>query len=140
LTLALSGIRPACTFEVNAHSVVAKVTSAKGKVWSTQDCPSSVTTQSVVVRSAAPTTIQITWSGRGSDSTCSRATDWALPGTYQVVAAAIGSEPSSAAIKLTAPPRPIVIKTIAPKKHKAPVTRKTASPPTPPDTGHRRVG
>lgn len=120
LVLQLSGIRPACTFVVSAKTVVAKVSSSNGKVWSSQDCPSAIPTTTVVVRSAAPTTVQLTWSGRGSDASCSRATDWALPGTYQVTAAAIGSEPSAADLKLTSPPRPIVVKTIAPKQPKTP--------------------
>jgi hypothetical protein len=115
LVLQLTGIRPACTFVVDAKTVVAKVSSSNGKVWSSQDCPGAVTTQTVVVRSAAPTTIQLGWSGRGSDASCSGSTDWALPGTYQVEAAAVGSEPSQADIKLTTPPRPVVIKTIPPK-------------------------
>jgi hypothetical protein len=118
LTLQLTGIRPACTFEVTADSIVAKVATPKKRLWSSQDCPSSVKKSSVVVRSGAPTTIQVTWSGRYSDSQCSRAAGWVGPGSYQVVAAVIGSEPTSATFKLTAPPRPVV--TITPKpKHKA---------------------
>ena len=131
LVLQLTGIRPACTFQVNPQSVVARVSTSKGKVWSTQDCPSAVARTTVVVRSAAPTTIQVAWNGRSSDARCSRTTAWALPGAYQVAAAAIGSEPSTAAIRLTVPERPVVIKTVEPKKPKAPKNKQSTAPTTP---------
>lgn len=131
VVLQLTATRPACTFAVNAQSLVAKVSTGSGKVWSTQDCPSSVSATTVVVRSAAPISIQVSWSGRKSDSACSRETAWALPATYQVVAAAIGSEPSTASLTLTVPERPIVVRTIQPKPAK-----KQSTSPTTPDTGH----
>ncbi|RZI89813.1 MAG: hypothetical protein EOO67_11700 [Microbacterium sp.] len=131
LVLQLTGTRPACTFEVGRSTVVAKVFTANGKVWSTQDCPSAIPASTVVVRSAAPTTIQLSWSGRRSDAGCTRSTAWALPATYQVKAAAIGSEPSTGSMKLTVPERPVVVKTIQPKPNK---NQSTA--PTTPDTGH----
>lgn len=139
LVVALTGIRPACTLQISSTSLVVKVDQGTAKVWSSQDCPSSVTATSVVVRSTAPTTVQVTWNGRVSDNTCSRSTDWALPGAYDVTAAVIGSEPSHAAVKLTAPPRPIVIRTIAPKPPKTPKKHQKSSAATPPDTGHRRM-
>lgn len=132
VVLQLSGIRPACTFRVSAKSLVAKVSLRGKSVWSTQQCPRSISVASVVVRSAEPTSIQVAWSGRKSDAGCSRSTDWALPGNYQVMSAAIGSEPSTAALKLTVPERPVVVKTIKPK----PPTKTQSSAPTTPDTGH----
>lgn len=131
LVLELTGIRPACTFEVSAKTLVAKVFTAKGKVWSTQDCPSAIASTVVVVRSAAPSTIQVGWNGRRSDSGCDRSAAWALPATYQVMAAAIGSEPGTGSVKLTVPERPVVIKTIQPKPNK---NQSTA--PTTPNSGH----
>lgn len=135
LVLQLTSSRPACTFDISSSSLVARVSKAQGKVWSTQDCPASISASSVVLRSASPTSIQVLWSGRGSDGSCSRATEWAAPGTYQVVAAAIGSEPSTAALKLTVPERPVVIKTVQPKPDKvpsiAPKAPKTPKPTTP---------
>jgi hypothetical protein len=126
LTLQLTGIRPACTFDVTANSVVAKVTTGKKRVWSSQDCPSSIKKSSVVVRSGAPTTIQVSWSGRYSDSECSRSTDWAPQGTYQAMAAVIGSEPTSATFKLIAPPRPVI--TVTPKPKNKPKGKASKQP------------
>jgi hypothetical protein len=130
LSLQLTGTRPACTYTVSPNSLVAKVTRNSNRVWSSQDCPNSVHSATVVVRSAAPTTVVVTWSGRGSDSTCSLATDWALPGSYSVEAAAIGSAPGTSTFTLTSPPRPVVTRTAHPKVQKTATTTQT------PSTGH----
>lgn len=116
LVLELTGIRPACTFSVTSKTVVAKVTSGKDRIWSTQDCPHAIKPTTVVVRSAAPTTVAVPWSGRRSDDECSRSTAWALPGYYHLTAAAIGSAPATAQFRLGVPPRPVVTKTAHPKK------------------------
>jgi hypothetical protein len=129
LVLELTGIRPACTFSVTSKTIVAKVTSGNDRIWSTQDCPHAIRATSVVVRSAEPTKVVVSWSGRRSDDACSRSATWALPGYYHLTAAAIGSEPGTAQFRLAVPPRPIVTKTAHPKKKKQAV----------PDSG-RRVG
>ncbi|HET6165562.1 MAG TPA: hypothetical protein VFE07_01930 [Marmoricola sp.] len=118
LVLELTGIRPACTFSVTSKTLVAKVTSGKDRIWSTQDCPHAIQATSVVVRSAVPTKVVVPWSGRRSDDECSRSTSWALPGYYHLTAAAIGSAPGTAQFRLSLPPRPIVTKTAHPKKKK----------------------
>jgi hypothetical protein len=120
LVLALTGIKPACTFTVSSNTVVAKVTSGKDRIWSSQDCPASIKEASVVVRSAEPTMVTVSWSGRRSDEDCSRSTSWALPGYYHVIAAVIGSEPSDAQFRLGSPPRPVVTKTAKPHRKKQP--------------------
>lgn len=115
LVLELTGIKPACTFSVSSRTVVAKVTSGKDRIWSTQDCPRSIRPAGVVVRSAQPTKVVVSWSGRRSDDQCSRSTAWALPGYYHVTAAVIGSEPNDAQFRLGVPPRPVVTKTVKPE-------------------------
>ena len=118
LVLELTGIKPACTFTVSSRTLVAKVTSGADRVWSSQDCPASIKTASVVVRSAAPTQVVVPWSGRRSDDGCTRAAPWALPGYNHLAAAAIGSDPSDAQFRLTSPPRAVVTKTARPKVKK----------------------
>jgi len=118
LSLELTGIKPACTFTVSSRTLVAKVTSGNDRIWTTQDCPSAIRATSVVVRSAAPATVVVPWSGRRSDDDCSKSADWALPGYYHVIAAVIGSEPGDAQFRLGLPPRPIVTKTAKPKKQR----------------------
>jgi hypothetical protein len=116
LVLDLTGIKPACTFSVSSRTLAAKVVSGKDRIWSTQDCPSAVKTESIVVRSAQPTQVVVSWSGRRSDEDCSRTTSWALPGYYHLTAAVIGSEPGDVQFRLGVPPRPVVTKTAHPKK------------------------
>jgi hypothetical protein len=118
LVLQLTGIRPACTFAVSSRTLVARVTSGHDRIWSSQDCRTSVKAASVVVRSAEPTPVTVTWSGRRSDDDCSRSTPWALPGYYHLTAAAVGSEPADTQFRLTSPPRPVVTKTAHPKGKK----------------------
>lgn len=118
LVLQLTGIKPACTFTVSNRTVVAKVTSGKDRIWSSQDCPRSITSASVVVRSAQPTNVVVSWSGRRSDQECSRSTAWALPGYYHLTASVIGSEPNDTQFRLSAPPRPVVTKTVHPHQKK----------------------
>jgi len=127
LTLQLTGVQPACTLDVSSHTLVAKVVHGTDRIWSSQQCTSSVPKQSIVVRSAQPTTVQLTWSGRRSDASCSRSTRWASPGHYQLVAAVVGSEPAEAPLVLKAPPRAVVTKTVTPKPRTARTTTPTAT-------------
>lgn len=127
LTVQLTGIRPACTFSMSSATLVVKISSGTERVWSSQDCPSSIRSGTVVVRSGTPTAVQVIWNGRHSDAQCTRAAAWALPGTYRVLAAAIGSEPGDALFTLKAPPRPVVIKTVRPKPKQKPNNGATAN-------------
>jgi hypothetical protein len=112
ITLQLTGTAPACTFAVGPSSIAVKITHSVNGVWSSQQCPSSIPHGTVVVRNAVPTSFAVRWSGRESDENCSRSTAWALPGTYKVTAAAIGSEPADTGFVLLSPDRPTVFQTI----------------------------
>lgn len=115
LVFQLTGVEPACTFAVSRRTLVAKVVVGSKRIWSTQDCPSSIPTGTVVVRSGTPTVVKVAWNGRTSDGTCSQTAPFALPGSYRVIGAAIGSEPSADQFTLVAPERPVVVKTVTPK-------------------------
>jgi hypothetical protein len=132
LVLQLSGVQPACTLKVSSHTLVAKVTRWGRTVWSSQQCPGSIPKQSVVVRSAQPTTVQVAWTGRRSDETCSRATSWAPPASYRLIGSVVGSEPGETVFRLTVPPQAVVTTTVHPKPRKA----RTATPTATANTGH----
>lgn len=121
--LRLTGTQPACTFTVSPKTVVLKVTSGHDRIWSSQDCRKAIPTRTVAVRSAVATTVPVTWSGRRSDTGCTRTTAWAEPGYYHALAAALGSEPSDVQFRLTLPSRPVVTRTAHPKPQ-----RHTAEP------------
>lgn len=114
-TLALRTLEtPACTWEVSAKHLTLKVTSGSDAIWSTLDCPRAITAQSVVVRQAEASTIQVVWGGRRSDETCSRFTDYAMPGFYHLAAAALGGEPSDVQFELVRPAAAVITRTADP--------------------------
>jgi len=109
LTLRLTTFAsPACNWEVSADSLAVKLTSGNDRIWSSQDCPTAVPEEPVVLRNRMATLVDVTWSGRRSDSDCSRTTQWAEPGYYHVSAAAMGSEPETQQFQLL-PPAPVTI-------------------------------
>ena len=109
LTLKLSTYdSPACNWEVSADTVAVRLTSGSDRIWSSQDCPSAVPSEAVVLRNNKATLVDVSWNGRRSDADCSRTTLWAQPGFYHVSAAAMGSEPESQQFELRAP-APITI-------------------------------
>lgn len=115
IPLELTGTQAACTFRVGPRTLLVKIVSGDDRIWSTQDCRRAVKVRNVVVRSAQPTRISITWKGRRSDDGCPSGTAWAKPGWYHAITSAIGSEPSDTQFRLVAPPRPVVTQTADPK-------------------------
>jgi hypothetical protein len=115
ILLKLVGTQPACTFAVSSDSVAVKITSGSDRIWSSQDCPRAIPRRTVVVRSGLPAEVPLVWSGRRSDSVCSNAATWAMPGPYHVYAAAFGSAPSDAQFEIIYPSRGVVTKTAKPK-------------------------
>lgn len=101
----------ACTWQLSPRTLSVKVTSGKDPIWFSSQCPRSIRKQDLVLRNNHTTAVEVTWSSRRSDAECSRYTDWALPGWYHVEAAALGGEPSDVQFELTAPDRPVVVKT-----------------------------
>lgn len=99
---------PACTWRVAPSSLAVKLVSGSDRIWSSQDCPTSVPTTDVVVRKDHAAKVDVRWHGQRSDSTCSRTTPWAQPGWYHVQAAAFGAEPVDVQFELR-PPVPVTI-------------------------------
>ncbi len=132
LHLRLVGTQPACTFTVSPETMVVKITSGKDRIWSSQDCQHAIKKSAVVVRSGVPADVPVTWSGRRSDSDCSSAAAWAMPGFYHVFAAALGSTPTDVQFEITYPKRGIVTKTAKPKpSRKASATASPKASPRP---------
>ena len=120
IRLGLSSLQPACTFKVSPESVVVKITSGSDRIWSSQDCPHAIPTSDVVVRSAAPTYVNVVWSGRRSDESCTAHADWADKGFYHVFAAALGSTPTDVQFQIVRAPTAVVTKTMKPKPSQSP--------------------
>jgi hypothetical protein len=126
IRLALTGIQPACTFKVSPESVVVKITSGRDRIWSSQDCPDAIRPADVVVRNGVPSYVNVVWSGRRSDDTCSRHTAWADAGYYHAFAAVLGSTPTDVQFQVTRAPTQVVTRTAKPKP--SPTTSPSSQP------------
>lgn len=98
----------ACTWEVSPGALTMKITSGPDEIWTSRQCPRAVPTEEVVLRNEGTTTVEVVWSSRRSDDSCSKLTDWALPGFYHVTAAALAGEPSDLQFELETPVAPTV--------------------------------
>lgn len=105
----------ACTWQVSPETFTVTITSGKDHIWSSRECPASIPVQDVVVRQAVDAPVAITWHARRSDETCSRFTDWARPGYYHVMAAALGGDASEVQFQLVPPSPAVITKTAKPK-------------------------
>jgi hypothetical protein len=105
---------PACTWQTGRRSLALDITSGKDAIWSSRECPRAIPVQDVVVRRDVTTRLAVTWDARRSDQTCSRFTEWAMPGFYHVTAAAVGAEPADAQFELTTPVAGTVTRTASP--------------------------
>lgn len=115
IPLALTGKAAACTWTASEDTIVVKIVSGPDKIWTSQQC-SFLTEKDVVVRSAVATKVTMTWHGRRSDEECSAAAKWARTGSYHVIAAALGGEPTDTQFELTRPAAERVTITPSPRQ------------------------
>lgn len=123
-------VAAACTFEVSAKSVTMNITSGHDPIWSTRQCPGAVPASNLVVRRDVAAYVYVTWNAKRSDDTCSRLTEWALPGWYHVKVAALGGEPADEQFELVAPQPGTVTQTVTPDPPEK--TKKPKKSPTTP--------
>jgi hypothetical protein len=128
IRLQLTGTQPACTFDVSPKSLVVKIASGEDRIWSSQDCPQTIHETEVVVRSAQPVEVPVTWNGRRSDDQCTPGLDWALPGFYHVFSAALGSAPTDVQFEVTHAPVARKTRTAKPKPSQSPSPTANAKP------------
>jgi hypothetical protein len=107
-------VAEACTWTVSPETMTMKITSGPDDIWSSRQCPAAIPTREVVVRREVGTNLGVRWSGKRSDDECSALTEWARPGYYHIVAAALAGEPTDLQVELVKPPRPVVTVTITP--------------------------
>jgi hypothetical protein len=109
-------VTEACTWRASARTMTVTITSGNDYIWSSRECPASIPAQDVVVRQAVDAPVTVTWSARRSDETCSKWTDYALPGFYHAESAALGGEPTDVQFELVAPQPGVVTQTAKPKQ------------------------
>jgi hypothetical protein len=103
--LSANGDQP-CTFKFGPDTVALRVTSGDDLIWETQDCETALEEQSVVVRPAWLTYVEVDWSGRRAGQGCDDSGEFAQPGYYWAEAAALGGEPRRSQFELKTPPEP----------------------------------
>ncbi|WP_372736254.1 hypothetical protein [Nocardioides sp.] len=108
------GVTQACTWRVSSKTVTLKITAGADDIWSSRECPKVIPSQEVVVRQAVPVAVPVVWNSKRSDEYCTIRTAWALPGRYQVAAAALEGEPTSVTFDLTRPAAAVVTQTADP--------------------------
>jgi len=97
--------RPACTFQPSRSNLVVEVTDDNGVIWTTDHCHAAIALSTLVIRAAEQTVYHVPWSGLRSNRWCGDGARRAVAGTYQVLAAVLGGEPSQSQFSL-AEPRP----------------------------------
>lgn len=112
----VSRVSPACTWQASPETLTLKVTSGKDLYWTSQQCPKAVPTKDLVLRREKASWVRMTWSGRRSDETCSRLTDWALPGWYHLSVASLGGEPEDVQFRLSQPEPEVITASPSPKQ------------------------
>ena len=110
-------VAEACTWQVSPQTMTVTITSGSDFIWSTRECPAAIAVQDVVVRQAVDTPVVVTWAeGKRSDETCSGRTDWAIPGFYHVLAAALGGEATDVQFELLPATPAVVTQTAEPEQ------------------------
>lgn len=118
----------ACTWRVTKKTAMVKILDGSTEVWSSRECPADIPNESVVVRRAVATVVEMTWTeARESDPECSNQRGWAMAGDYTVLASTIGGEPAESTFDLVAPTARTV--TVEPKPSRAADPTTSADPP-----------
>lgn len=113
---------PACTWTVSADTLALKVTSGRDAIWSSQQCPRAVPTKEVVLRTAKPAWVSVSWSARRSTDECGGGL-WALQGWYHLTAAPLAGEPQDVQFKLSTPQAPVITQSPSPSATKGKGTK-----------------
>lgn len=112
--LTMTTTQPACTFAMSGKSLVLKVLSGATTLWSSQDCPNTISSGMVTLRAGQATTVSVTWDGHQSNGGCGPTHPWVGPGNYQVIASVVGSTPATSNFALVLPTPQTITKTATP--------------------------
>lgn len=107
LRLALSTTADAaCELSLSEHEPLVSISEGSDTVWESERCDELIDTQSVRLEPGWRTYIDARWSGRTSGHACGENADFAEPGSYDINAAVLGGEPTSATVELAEKPEP----------------------------------
>ena len=89
----INGSGRTCTARVTRKNFELKISSGKGHLWSTRDCPSAIHTISRKLGSEHAVAWSLTWNGKRSKANCKSARQVPKPGRYAATARLDGAEP-----------------------------------------------
>ena len=89
----INGSGRTCTARVTRKNFELKISSGKGQLWSTRDCPSAINTISRKLGSEHAVAWSLTWNGKRSKANCKSARQVPKPGRYAATARLDGAEP-----------------------------------------------
>jgi hypothetical protein len=89
----INGSGRTCTARVTRKNFELKISSGKGQLWSTRDCPSAINTISRKLGSEHAVAWSLTWNGKRSKANCESARQVPKPGRYAATARLDGAEP-----------------------------------------------
>ena len=89
----INGSGRTCTARVTRKNFELKISSGKGQLWSTSDCPSAINTISRKLGSEHAVAWSLTWNGKRSKANCKSARQVPKPGRYAATARLDGAEP-----------------------------------------------
>ncbi len=98
-------VSAACTWQLSSETVRIDIVSGSDKIWSSQDCPSSIPVGDVTVRQASVTQVSVLWNVKRSNNDCSGHTRRAKPGFYHVIVTPAGGEPVDVQFQLVVGPK-----------------------------------
>src|SRR6478672_4975090 len=94
-------VTEACTWQASPETMTVSITSGSDYIWSSRECPASIPPQDVVIHQDVDAPVVVTWSAKRSDESCTKWTDWAMPGFYHVEASALGGAGTDVQFELT---------------------------------------
>jgi hypothetical protein len=105
---------PACTWTLSSRTLAMKIISGNDLIWTTVQCSRTIPTDDLVLRQGDPVRVKLTWDARRSEPGCPEQTEWAFPGTYHLLVAALAGRPQDVTFMLTAPSPAHVTRTAHP--------------------------
>lgn len=95
-----------CRLSLSEHTPLVSISDGSDLVWESQRCTELIDVESVRLEPGWLTYVDAAWSGRGSVHMCGENADFAESGSYEVQAAVLGGEPTSATVELAEEPEP----------------------------------
>lgn len=93
-----------CELSLTEHALLVSISGDNGLVWESEQCTTLIDSDRVRLAPGWLTYVEAAWSGRASVHSCGDNADFAAPGTYEVRAAVLGGEPTSATVELVEKP------------------------------------